>query len=122
MRADCLSGARGGEGRVGDVEGRLGSAAQQPGPSISSVDNPFDTNDGSDMGLPVGAVEFAFGIEDADGAAFVATAPLVVAVAGTTRGGGVCDPRDCLKQGRLVAFDLNDQGDVGLCGDVEVFF
>ena len=74
------------------------------------------------MGLPVGAVEFAFGIEDADGAAFVATAPFVVVVAGTARGVGGGDPRDCLKQGRLVAFDLNDQGDVGLCGDLEVFF
>ncbi len=81
MRADCLGGARGGERYVSDVERRLGGAAQQSGPGVSRVDNPFDTNDGLDMGLPVGAVEFAFGIEDADGAAFVATAPLVVVVA-----------------------------------------
>ncbi len=74
------------------------------------------------MGLPVGAVEFAFGIEDADGAAFVATAPLMVVAAGTVWGSGGGDPRDCLKQGGLVAFDLNDQGDVGLCGNLEVFF
>jgi uncharacterized membrane protein YeiH len=74
------------------------------------------------VGFPVGAVEFAFGIEDADGAAFVATAPLVVAVAGTVRGSGGGDLRDCLKQGRLVALDLNDQSDIGLCGDLEVFF
>ena len=74
------------------------------------------------MGLPVGAVEFAFGIEDADRAAFIATATLVVIVAGTARGRGGGDLRDCLKQGRLVAFDLNDQGEVSLCGDLEVFF
>jgi hypothetical protein len=74
------------------------------------------------MGFPVGVVEFAGGIEDADGAAFVAPAPLVAIVAGTERVGGGGDLGDRLEQGRLVALNLNNQGDVGLCGDLEVFF
>jgi hypothetical protein len=74
------------------------------------------------MVLPVGAVEFALGIEDADGAAFVAAARRVAAVAQAERFGGGSDLGDRAKQGRLVALDLNDQGDIGLCGDLEVFF
>lgn len=74
------------------------------------------------MSLPVIVAEFGRRVEDGDGAAFVATAPLVVAVAGAERFGDGGDLGDRLKKGRLVALYLNNQGDVGLLGDLEMFF
>jgi hypothetical protein len=122
MRADCLRRADGGERLVRDVECGFCGAAQQPGLGAAGVDDTLDTEDGLDMIFPVGVVEFAGGIEGGDGAALVATAPLVMAMAGTQRLGRGGDLGDRLEQGRLVALDLDDQGDVGLPGDLEVFF
>lgn len=122
MGADCLRCADGRERFVGDVECGFCCTAQQPGLGAAGVDDTLDTEDGSDMIFPVSVVEFAGGVEGGDGAAFIATAPLVVAMAGTQRFGGGGDFGDRLEQGRLVAFELNDQGDVGLLGDLEVFF
>jgi hypothetical protein len=61
-------------------------------------------------------------IEDRHGPAFVAVAAFVLALPGAKRLGRIGDLGDRLKQGRLVALDLNDQGDIGLFGDLEVFF
>jgi hypothetical protein len=80
MRAHRLSGAGGGEWGIGDVEGGLGGKAQQPGPGIAREDIALDPDDGSDVGVPVGVGQFAGGIEDADGAGFVAVASLVAAL------------------------------------------
>ena len=74
------------------------------------------------MSFPVVVAEFARGVEDGDGAAFVATAPLVMAMAGAERFRDGGDLGDRLEKGRLVAFYLNNQGDVGLLGDLEMFF
>jgi hypothetical protein len=52
----------------------------------------------------------------------VAVAAFVLALPGAERLGRIGDLGDRLKQGRLVALDLNDQGDIGLFGDLEVFF
>ncbi len=111
MRADGLGGAAGRDRRVRDVEGDLGGPAQQPGAGVAGVDDTLGTDDGLGMGMPVAAVEFAGGIEDGDGAAFVAVASLVVAVVRAERRRGGGDPGDLLVQGRLVALDLNDQVD-----------
>jgi len=80
MRAHRRSGAGGGEWGIGDVEGSLGGVAQQPGPGIAGEDIALDPDDGGDVGVPVGAGEFVGGIEDADGAGFVAVATLVAAL------------------------------------------
>ena len=67
-------------------------------------------------------IEFASGIEDGDGAAFVTATRLVVTMVRAERfrgGGNLCDH---LVQGRLVARNLDDQGDVGFLGDLEMFF
>ncbi len=74
------------------------------------------------MRFPVAIIEFATGIEDGDGAAFVTATRLVVTMvrAEWFRGGG--NLRDYLLQSRLVALDLDDQGDVGFRGDLEMFF
>ena len=85
-------------------------------------DDPLDTEDGLDMIFPICVVQFSGGIEGGDGAAFVATAPLVVAVAGAERFGDGGDLGDRLEKGRLVALYLNNQGDVGLLSDLEMFF
>jgi hypothetical protein len=52
----------------------------------------------------------------------VAVAAFGVAVAGGERICRLGDLGDRLKQGRLVAFDLNNQGDACSFGDLEVFF
>jgi hypothetical protein len=96
--------------------------AQQPGPGVAGEDIALDTDDGGDVGMPVGVGQFAGRIEDGDGAAFVAVAALVAAVGRPDwlRGGG--DFLDLLVQGRLVVLDLNDQGDVGFRRELEMFF
>ena len=122
MGADRLGCAGCVERFVRDVECGLRAAAQQPGADAAGVDDTFDTDDGLEMGLPIRVVEFSGGIEDGDSAGFVAPAALVVAAAGTERLGGDGDCGDRLQQGRLVVLDLNDQAEIGLPGDLEVFF
>ncbi len=122
MRTDCLSGTDGGERFVRDVERDLRGAAQQSGPRAAGVDNALDTDDGGNKGFPVAIIEFVRGIEDGGGAAFVTATRLVVTMvrAKWFRGGG--NLRDYLVQGRLVALDLDEQGDVGFLSDLEMFF
>jgi hypothetical protein len=80
MRAHRRSGASGGERGIGDVEGGFGGVAQQPGPGIAGEDIALDPDNGGDVGVPVGVGQFVGGIEDADGAGFVAVATLVAAL------------------------------------------
>ena len=86
------------------------------------MDDTLDADDGADVILPVCVVECFGRLEDRHGTAFVAVAAFVLALAGAERLGCIGDRGDRLKQGRLVALDLNDQGDVGLFGGLEVFF
>jgi hypothetical protein len=80
VRAHRLSGAGGGERGIGDIEGGLGGVAQQSSLGIAGEDIALDPDDGGDVGMPVGVGQFVGGIEDADGADFVAVAPLVAAL------------------------------------------
>jgi hypothetical protein len=95
---------------------------QQSGLGIAGEDAAFDTDDGDDMGMPVGVGQFVGGIEDGDGTAFVAVAAAVVAVCRPARRRGLGDLPDLMQQSRLIALDLDDQGELGLGGDLEVFF
>jgi hypothetical protein len=95
---------------------------QQAGLAVAGVDITLDADDGSDVGMPVSASEFLGGIEDGDDTALVAVAALVVASGGAGRSGGRADLPGLLVQGRLVVLDLDDQGDVGVAGDLEQFF
>jgi len=72
--------------------------------------------------MPVGSGKLVGGIEDRDDAGFVAVAAGIVAMAAPARGCGGGDFLDLSVQGRLVVLDLDDQGDVGLRGDLEMFF
>ena len=117
-----MCGARGGEFCVGDVERGLGGVAEHPGGGVACEDVALDADDGGDVGMPVGSGEFVCGIEDADGATFVAIAASVAGVGGVARGGGGGDMLNLVVQFRLVVLELNDQRDVGLCGDLEMFF
>jgi hypothetical protein len=72
--------------------------------------------------MPVGVGQRVGGIEDGDGAAFVAVATLVVAVGRPERCRGGRDFLNLLVQGRLVVLDPDDQGDVGVCCSLEMFF
>ena len=72
--------------------------------------------------MPVGVGQTVGGIEDEDGATFVAVAALVVAVDRPERRRGGRDLLDLLVQGRLVVLEPDDQGDVGCCCDLEMFF
>ena len=74
------------------------------------------------MEMPVGLGQFVGGIENGDSAALVAVAALIVAVGGPERHSGDGDVLDLLEKGRLVVFDLDDQGDVGFGGNFEMFF
>ncbi len=69
------------------------------------------------MGVPVGV-----GQPVGDGATFVAISALVATVGRPERGRGGGDLVAALVMGWLVVLDLNNQGDVGLCGDFEMFF
>jgi hypothetical protein len=120
--ADYLGGAAGGDRCVRDVERGLGGVAQQPGLGIASEDIARNTDDGIDVGMPVGIGQLVGGIEDGDSAALVAVAALIAAVGGPERHRGDGDVLDLLEQGRLVVFDLDDQGDVGFGGNFEMFF
>ncbi len=122
VRADGVGGAGGGERRVGDIEGGFGGLAQQPGLAAAGEDIALDADDGGDVRVPVGFGKLVGGIEDGDGAAFVAVAAGVVAMGGAERDRGDGDLLDLLVQGRLVVLDLDDQGNVGLRGDLEMFF
>jgi len=95
---------------------------QQPGLGDAGEDAALDTDDGGNVGMPVGADQFVDGIEDGDSAAFVAVAPFVVAVDGLKRRCGRGDFLDLLVERRLVFLDLDDQGYVGCCRDLEMFF
>jgi hypothetical protein len=95
---------------------------QHPGLAVAGEDISLDADDGRDVGMPVGVGEFVLGIEDRDGAGFVAVARLVAALGGSERGGGDGDFLDFLMQSRLVVLDLDDQGDFDLRGDLEMFF
>ena len=74
------------------------------------------------MRMPFGVGQLVGGIEDGDGATFVAVATLVVGVGGPERCRSGRDLLDLLVQGRLVVLDADDQGDVGRCCGFEVFF
>src|SRR5271165_5804601 len=72
--------------------------------------------------MPVVTGELIAGIEDRDGAALVTAAPDVMAMGGAEWRGSGGDFVDLLVQGRLVVLHLDNQGDLGFCGDLEVFF
>ncbi len=72
--------------------------------------------------MPVGVGQPVGGVEDGDGSTFVAVSAFVAAVGRPERRRGSSDLVATLVQGWLVVLDLDDQGDVGLCGDFEVFF
>lgn len=115
-RTDGLGGADGSDRRVRDVEGRLGGVAQQPGCGVTSVDIALDPDDGGDVRLSAGLGQPVGGIEDGDGAAFVAAAD------GPERCRDRGDELVMLVQDRLVALNLDDQGDTGLCRGLKCFF
>ena len=96
--------------------------AQQPGLGVAGVDLALDSDHGDDVRMPIGVGQRVGGIEDGDGAALVAVAARVAAVCGPERRRGGRNLLDPLMQGWLVVFDLDDQGDVGCCGDLEMFF
>lgn len=120
--ADGAGGASGDDRRVRDVEGGVCGVAQQPGLGVAGEDIALDPDDGGEVGMPIGVGQFVGGIEDGDGAAFVAVAALVAAVGRLERRRGRGDLLDLLAQGWLVVLDLDDRSDVGFCGDLEVFF
>lgn len=122
MGADGLGGAQRADWLVGDVKSGFAGMAQQAGFTVAGKHVALDADDAGDVIAPVCSVELVGGIEDRDGAAFITVAADGMAV-GTPvgdRGGGDC--LDLTVQGRLIVLNLDDQGDVGLRGDVEVFF
>jgi hypothetical protein len=54
--------------------------AQQPGFGVAGVDAAFDPDDGGDVWIPAGVGQRVGGIEDGDGAAFIAIAARIVAM------------------------------------------
>jgi hypothetical protein len=82
----------------------------------------FDPDDGLGVIFPAGIGEPVAWLEDRDGAAFDAVTPHVVTAGCVERRGGRANILRVRKQGGLVFFDLDDQGDVCGAGDVEDFF
>jgi hypothetical protein len=96
--------------------------AQQPGLAVAGVDLALDADDGGDIGTPIGVRELVGRIEDGDGAAFVAVTTDVATKFGSERRRCLADRGNLLEQGGLVVLNLDDQGNVGLRRDLEVFF
>jgi hypothetical protein len=95
---------------------------EQTGGDSAGVDLTLDTDDGGDVVLPGGVDQPVSGIEDRNGAAFIAITALVVAADGAEWRGGGGDDLAVLEQGGLVVLDLDDQRDVGLRGNFQMFF
>ena len=74
------------------------------------------------MRPPIGSRECFTGIEDGDGSSFKTVAAALIVMVGTDRGGVGDEVCNGLFKRRLVGLDLNDQGDVGLLCDLEMFF
>jgi hypothetical protein len=74
------------------------------------------------VALPIRLVELSGGFEYLDDTIFVAPTRLVMAVISAERWGCACNVGGCLKQRRLVAFDLDDQTDFGFLCNLEGFF
>ncbi len=74
------------------------------------------------MIVPVGAGKPVGGMEDRNGAGFVTVAAGIVTMGSPARGCGGADCLDLSVQGRLIVLDLDDQGNAGFCGDLEMFF
>lgn len=69
--------------------------AQQPGPGTAAEGLALDPDDGGDVRMPICIGQPVSGIEDGDGAAFVAVAARVAAVCGPERrrgGRNLLDP------------------------------
>ena len=122
VAADGVGGAGSVERRVGDIEGGLAGMARQPGLAVAGKHLALDADDGGDVRMPVGSGKLVGGIEDGDAAALVAVAAGIVAMGTAARGCGGGDVLDPPVRGRLVVLDLDDQGEVGLCGDLGMFF
>lgn len=95
---------------------------QQSGLAVTSEDFALNPDDSGDVRMPVRVGEFLGGIEYGHGPALVAVAPFVMAVIGPEWFGGNRDFADPLEQGGLVVLDLDDQRNVGLCCNLEMFF
>jgi hypothetical protein len=122
VSADGVGGDFGGERSVGQIVGGLGGMAEGSGRGAEGEDVALDPDDGFDVIFPAGIGEPVAWLEDRDGAAFDAVAPLVVAAGCAEQGGGRANILRVRKQSGLVVFDLDDQGDVCGAGDVEEFF
>lgn len=122
MRANSVSGARGGERSVGDVEGGFVGQAEQAGCRVAGGDRAFDPDNRGDMGVPIGAGECVRRAEYRDAAGFIAIAAVIAAADGIVRRNRCCETLDRAFQGRLIVFDLNDQTDVDRLRDLEEFF
>jgi hypothetical protein len=72
--------------------------------------------------VPVGIGQLSGRVEDGDHPTFVAIAAPVMAVGRAERRGCRDDLPDLLVQAGLVVLDLDNQGEVGLCRDFEMFF
>jgi hypothetical protein len=86
------------------------------------MDAALDADNAFDVALPLRAVELLGWREDRNGAALVAAARGIMGFMGAVWrlfGGNL---GRFFKQCRLVAFDLDDQADCGLFGNLEVFF
>jgi len=96
--------------------------AQQPGLAVAGEHVALDADDGGDVIVPVGSGKLVGGIEDRDGAGFVAVAAGIVALGAPVWVCGGGDSLDLSVQGRLVVFHLDDEVDAGFRGDFEMFF
>ena len=122
MRADRLGRPISSDWVIGHVESGFTGTAQQSGSRGAGVDKALDANDGGDMRLPITSGKRFTRIEDGDGSAFKTAAAVLIVMVGADRGGVGDAARDSLFKRRLVSLDLNDQGDVSLLGDLEMFF
>jgi hypothetical protein len=86
------------------------------------MDDTLDTYNRFDVILPICLVELPGGFEYLDNATLVTPAPLFMVVVSTERRGRDCYVGGCLKQRRLVAFDLDDQAGLSFLGSLEGFF
>jgi len=121
VSADSIGSGRGGERLVGEIVSCLGRMTEAAA-RIAGEDIALDPDDGPDVSIPVGAGKFVGGIKDSDDATFDAIAPFALVAGSIERRGCRADILGLGEQSGLIVLELDDQGEVGVAGDLEQFF
>jgi hypothetical protein len=122
VRPDGDGGLGGGYRCAREIARDMGCAVPQAGLGISGQDVSLDPDDGRDAGPPVRVGDGVTWIKYGNMAHFLPVASSIGATGAIERRLARAELVSLPMQGWLVFFDLNDQADIGVRGDLECFF